>query len=185
VEQPRRNQVRPRAPVPLQNYQPSYSPYQAPPYYHLLNFEEREILHDGKISQGQVIGGGLLALFVGYGSGHAVQGRFGSTGWKFALAEVASIVGIVVAARQPESGSYNSNQGETLLVGSILTYFIARGWETYDAFAGPSAYNRRFRSAQWKAYGQQPYPYAPGPYSLYVAPSTGSEGGIAGLRLSF
>lgn len=174
-------------PLPQQNFGGYYSQYQVPPYYHLLSFEERQLLHDGKISQGQVVGGGLMALFLGFGTGQAVQGRWSTMGWKFALAEGAGITAMIIGissslSHDSHQGSgSNSDEGVTLLIGGLLTYSIAHLWEIVDAFAAPASHNRRYNQVKWKAYGQ---PYAPH-YSLFIAPNNDSGGGVAGLKMSF
>src|SRR5207249_9637983 len=66
--------------------------YQAIP----LSPADQELLADGEISDGAHVGGGLLAIFFGFGVGQAVQGRFGETGWIFLLGEGASFTALLV-----------------------------------------------------------------------------------------
>ncbi len=166
---------------------PNYGYYQPriPPNYHLLTFEEQRILRNGEISPGQAVGGGLMAVFFGFGTGQAVQGRWSSTGWKFALAEVAGFTAIIIGATSSISHSNsrnNNSSGQTLLIGGLVTFGVSRIWEIIDSFAAPSHHNSRYRQVQWKAYGNQPY--APR-YSLFVTPNNNTGGGIAGLKMSF
>ncbi len=177
----------PPAPVLRQAPPANYGYYQPriPPNYHLLSFEEQRILRDGEISPGQVFGGGVLAVFFGFGTGQAVQGRWSSTGWKFALAEVAGFTAIIIGATSSisHSGRRNTNSsGQALMIGGLVTFGVSRLWEIVDAFATPGQHNSRYRQVQWKAYGNQPY--AP-QYSLFVTPNNDTGGGIAGLKMSF
>src|SRR5262245_55241343 len=62
---------------------PAYPPAAPPP----LTPGEAALLRDGEISDGQHIGGGVLAIFPGFGIGQAVQGRWLEKGWMFTLGE--------------------------------------------------------------------------------------------------
>src|SRR5436190_11246957 len=77
-------QTYPAPPVygPPQPYQPAY----AIP----LTRDEYALLARGEISDGAQLGGGLAALFFGFGTGQAIQGRWGDTGYIFTLGEGAT-----------------------------------------------------------------------------------------------
>src|SRR5262245_1563028 len=79
------------APPPYPAPQPYPPPGSVPPPYGYapttLSSEERSLLEHGVIPDEQIIGGGLLAMFVGCGTGQAVQGRFTDTGYIFLLGE--------------------------------------------------------------------------------------------------
>src|SRR5690606_27430608 len=93
--EPPPGQPPPGQPPPGQPYPPPPAgQWHAPPpgNYHLLTMEERELLARGEIDAGPHIAGGVVSMFIGFGAGHAVQGRFGDTGWIFLVGEVGSIL---------------------------------------------------------------------------------------------
>lgn len=174
-------QVYPRSQVPPPPPPPGYG---QPANYNLLSFEERRLLMDGEISLGQTIGGGALALWLGFGVGHAVQGRYGETGWKFTLGELAAVGGIMIGAIQLSAHAYdgdrNNDRGENLLIASFIAFGVIRIWEIVDTLTGPAAHNSAVRAARYKAYGP-PRPR----YGFFIAPTKQSDGGVAGLTLQF
>jgi len=174
-------QPQPQQPRPAPYYGGGYG---STPSLRLLTLEEREILWRGEISSGQVIGGGLLSAWLGFGLGHAVQGRYGDVGWKFTVGEVAALGAIVTGALRASENDFrqgrHDNGGESLLIGGVIAFGVIRVWEVIDAFVGPTSYNRKYRAVRWKAYG----PQAPR-YGLYVTPGGSRGGGQAGLTLRF
>src|SRR5512140_558304 len=84
-------------PVPPGSVAPSYAPM---PYAYQpqvwLNEDERDLLADGEISGGRYLGGGMAAVFFGFGVGHAVQGRWLDQGWIFTFGEPAAF-GVMMA----------------------------------------------------------------------------------------
>src|ERR1043165_10125455 len=79
----------PQQPYPQQQPAPYYGPqpygYQQPPLNARLTVDAQWLLERGFISDGEHLGGGLAALFVGFGVGQAVQGRSGRKGWIFTV----------------------------------------------------------------------------------------------------
>src|SRR5215217_1141837 len=68
---------------------PAYAPpppygYTQPPMQVQLTLDEQFLLERGYISDGQHIGGTVVAFMFGFGLGHAVQGRFSERGYLFA-----------------------------------------------------------------------------------------------------
>ncbi len=167
----------PQQPVPY--YQGGYSQV---PNLRLLTQEEREIFWQGEISPAQTIGGGLVALWFGFGVGHAVQGRYSDTGWMFTLGEAGALGLVFVGAVQLANNDLRrNNSGETLLIGGLLSFGILRVWEIVDTLVGPRSHNRRYRALRLKAYGQAPPPR----YGLFVTPGGTRGGGTAGLSIRF
>ena len=160
---------------------PYYGSYAPGPNLHLLTPEERELLWQGEISPLQTIGGGLMAAWIGFGVGHAVQGRYSTDGWLFTVGEVASLAAMFVGLARVSNGEFRRDNGaETLLIGGAIGFGVFRIWEIVDAFVGPSAHNRRYQDLRWRTYGSQ----APR-YGLFVAPGGGQGGGSAGFSLRF
>ena len=164
------------------------APYQYQPQVQ-LTAEEHDLLLRGEISEGEHIGGGLAALFLGFGIGQGIQGRWSDNGWVFTLGEIGAIGLIIYGATrsldcyegEDRAGrSCNSETGTGSIVVGLLGYTGLRIWETIDAFSAPSEHNRRVRMVRMKA-GYHPM----GGYGLYVSPPKNGEGGVAGISLRF
>lgn len=55
-----------------------------------VSAHDPNIIEDGGIATGRVIGATLAAGFVGYGAGQAIEGRYGERGWMFTVADTVS-----------------------------------------------------------------------------------------------
>ncbi len=175
--QPSRSQPAP----PAASY--TYGFPQTPPYYHLLSFDERDLLREGEIPDFLILGGGAVGFLFGFGSGHAIQGRWSSAGWKFTLGEGLSWTGVFVGLGMSGSASsFRKDLGMSLGIASLISLGVFRIWEIIDTLAGPARHNRKVRAARKKAYGNS---YTSSRYSLFVAPTSDTQGGVAGIRLSF
>jgi len=165
----------PSGPPPPYGYRPG------PP----LTLEDRELIEDGEISPVQHAAGVVGSLFVGFGVGQAVQGRWGDTGWIFTLGEAGSFVALVAGAvaciDDSSSGCRNDGAATALVIG-VIGFIGFHVWEIGDAIVGPSSYNDRVRNARVRAgYPANDYSLAP-----FLAPARGStSGGVAGLALRF
>lgn len=160
-------------------------PSAQPPVQLQLSGEDAELLETGYISPGQHIGGGVAALFIGWGVGQAVQGRWHETGYIFTLGEPATFIGMMIGASQylhdcplfaPESspGSCQHPHGVTLFWGSVAVLGALRIWEVYDAFAEPPDHNRRLHALRARLGLPEP-----------VIFGTANGGGGLGVTLSF
>lgn len=172
----------PAYPPPPYQYQPGYA------YPTQLTPEEHELLLDGEISDGERIGGGVAELFVGFGVGQAIQGRWGDTGWIFTLGETASFVAMMAGALRVAddctdnlgaSTDCDHSDGAPMLVVGLVGFAVFRVWGVVDAFTGPTAHNRRVRALKWRMgvpvqVGWKPY-----------LNRTRDGGASAGLSLSF
>jgi len=172
------------APAPAPAPYPPPQPYPPPGYGYPMQLSpaDQELLMSGEISDGQQVGGGLLALFLGYGSGQAVQGRFGETGWIFLLGEGASTVAFIkgfvdLLAECSSTTEQRCDDGAGWFVVGLLGVTIFRTWGTIDAFVGPTTHNRRVRALKMRL-GMPIYSVAP-----YVAPA--HDATTAGLMLRF
>jgi hypothetical protein len=155
-----------------------------------LTAEENELLKRGEISEGEHIGGGLAALFLGFGSGQAIQGRWGDRGWIFTLGEVASIGLLLWGWSEAwnctlDDVECDDSRGVGKLTVGALAFSGFRVWETIDAFAVPAGHNRDVRALRMRL-GYPPAGYGRPGYSLHLAPSQGNgRGGVAGLTVRF
>ena len=173
-------------PQPAPYYPGVPAPYQYQPQVQ-LTAEEQELLMKGEISDGEHLGGGLAALFLGFGVGQGIQGRWSDTGWLFTFGELAS-VGLLVYGATRTFDCYDgvdhlghdcrTDAGTGSLIVGALAFTGLRIWETVDAFAVPPDYNRKVRMVRMKA-GLPPR----GMY--YVVPPARGDGGMAGVSVRF
>lgn len=161
----------------------------APPPEHVqlqLSEEDRELIADGEISTGAHLAGGALAFFVGFGTGQAVEGRWGDRGWIFTVGEPVSLglmiygLGKSASSCASEDGSSCGTSGVGYLATGAIAYTGLRLWEVVDAFVAPVGHNRRVRAAKLRAGMNPMYSAAP-----YIAPAQSGNGTVGGLSLSF
>jgi hypothetical protein len=184
-------------PPPLtypQPQQPGYPPppHQYQPGYHYpaqLTPEEHELLMDGEITAGQHFGGGLAALFLGFGSGQAIQGRWSDTGWIFTLGEAASfavLIGGLVrtiddCSLDSEDSCDDNSDGPPLIIAGVIGFTVFRIWEIVDAFSGPNDHNRRVRELKFR----MGVPVRVGDRFMPYLNKTRDGGAVGGLQLRF
>jgi hypothetical protein len=164
-------------------YPPPYA-YGPPPPRLQLTADEMGTLATGYITDGQFIGGGLASLFVGFGVGQAVEGRWHDTGWIFTLGEPLAFGVMIYGLGQSLDcfeTSTNScrNAGAGALVAGAIGLVGLRLWEVIDAFVGPGRQNARWTALQQRM--GNPVPFAVRPF---VVPS-GDGGAVAGVSLRF
>jgi len=152
-----------------------------------LSADDIELISDGEIGAGAHILGVGGALFLGFGAGQAVQGRWGDKGWIFTVGETASlgvmVYGVVNSASSCAAAAEGESCGGTgmgLLVGGALAYSGFRVWEIVDAVVAPMGHNRRVRAAKLRAGGRPAYSVIP-----YVTPPQKGDGAVAGISLQF
>lgn len=173
-------------PVPAGEPQGYYA--QRPMVQLQITEEQAGLLSRGQIPIGRYITGGILSYVVGFGIGHAVQGRWNDQGWVFTAGESASMVAIIYGIAQM-SGRHGFDQGpdqrqrrgENYLVAGLVGLVGFRVWEVVDAWVAPPIHNRKVRALE------QQLGLAPPTYGFYLAPPHDSDaaGGVAGLALSF
>jgi hypothetical protein len=171
------------APPPPPPPPPSYGGYPQAPAG--LTADEQRILARGEIGPGEHFGGALLGFFIGFGSGQAVQGRWGDTGWIFTVGEAASIAAIVVGVSSEvedcaDDFCDDDENGPLIAIG-VIGIIGFRVWEIVDSIAGPASHNRRLHQIQARIGYPQPGYYSVAPF---VAP-THNGGGVAGLTFRF
>jgi hypothetical protein len=159
----------------------SYEQRTAPP----MSPEDREILAEGKIDDGQWGGGVAASVLLGFGVGQAIEGRWHDTGWIFTLGETVSLGAVIFSIPAAFSDCYdcgpghnNQEQAADIMIGGMLVFAGLRIWEVGDAGLGPSLHNERFENAR----ARHPETYAVLPY---VVPTLSGTGGVAGVSLRF
>ena len=116
---------------------------------------------------------------IGFGIGHAVQGRWGKTGWihttlqvgamAAAVFSVASAIGTVAGGDARSAASAISNVGTVAIIG-WLVYSADRIWEIIDVWVLPSS----MKVASEKGLRMTP--------TLY---SQNNQGNFMGLQLQY
>jgi hypothetical protein len=169
-------QTAPQVP-PASSYQP------ATPI--VLTDEEKELLDKGEIDVNRHWGGTFLAVFVGFGSGQAVQGRFGNSGAIYAVGEVVSAALAIEGASRVASTlfctSCSDNGGTSMMVGGLVLFSILHVAEVVDAIAAPPIHNARVRKLRARIDGRTTL----GHVAPYLAPAHGRDGTVAGIALRF
>lgn len=166
---------------PPQPYGYPQNGYYLPQQPLVLTAEDQELLAEGEMPMIQHAGGGALAFFVGFGVGHAVQGRWLERGWLFTAADTLSYAALFVGVRDfsdcIEGPCDNSRAGLLIATGliGIAGFHI---WETLDAFVVPANRNKRVRQLRWRLGLPQQQ------VRFYVTPHQ-DGGAIAGMTLRF
>lgn len=148
--------------------------------YSNMSEEDRTILARGEISDTQYILGGVLGTYpLGFGIGHAIQGRYSDKGWIFTVGELGSLAVLMAGFGDCVSRSWSDSSGCNggLITLGAFGFLGFRIWEIVDVWATPLEINRRYRmlkSGRGSAMTFQPslLPLADG-------------GGIVGMRVTF
>jgi hypothetical protein len=184
---PPQSQPQPYPPPQPQAYPPPQPyGYAQRPMQVQLTLDEQYLLERGYISDGQQVGGTIVAFMFGFGLGHAVQGRFMERGYLFAIGDAVTgfifINGFVKLMYCFEgcSEAQENNAVNWLIVGA-LSAGVVRTWEIVDAAVGPSTHNRKLRALHMRLGMQQPMYTRLSPY---LGP-TRDGGGVAGVSLRF
>ncbi len=85
-------------------------------------------------------GGAWVGTFVGFGVGHAIQGRYWKDGWKWTLGEVGSFALMGVSANDCKTESSGGNSNTTCSSGNytgvaVLAWLGFRVWQSYNLFS--------------------------------------------------
>ncbi|MBA3456160.1 MAG: hypothetical protein H0T42_23880 [Deltaproteobacteria bacterium] len=157
-----------------------------------LSEEQHDLLARGEIPIGKYITGGILSYVVGFGVGHAVQGRWGEKGWIFTVGEAASMTAIIYGLLQIdhrddyrgseyEPDRTRDRRGQKIALAGLVGLAAFRVWGIVDAWVAPPRHNRKVRALK------QQIGLAPPTYGFYLAPpqNPSASGAVAGLSLSF
>ncbi len=166
---------------PQQPNQPyGQQPYSQPSYLVApLSREDYEVLAQGEISGGQIVGGALMSAWLGFGLGQAIEGRWSDTGWKFALGEAGAVT-LILAGAFRDCGDGDCNPNETMITIGVVGYVVLRGWQFIDVFTGASSHNNRVRELRIRT-GQPSYSHV----MPYVVPASRGSGATAGVTFAF
>ena len=120
--------------------------------------EERTLLLRGEIDPNLHVAGGLVGLFIPFGVGSAVQGRWHTDGWKFTLGEGVSLALLIAGAVRLSTTPLGEDEdgGDVLMVvGGALGFATFWIWEMIDNWVGPALHNEKVRRLHYK-YGIAP-----------------------------
>ena len=100
------------------------------------------------ISQGRYMGGGVASIFLGFGIGHAIQGRWKERGWIHTVAQPVAFVALFLSAGYFLEESINIGVAKTgrvpvgaigLMTGAGLLLAGIRIWEMVDVWMLPDS----------------------------------------------
>ena len=149
-----------------------------------LTKDEVEVLDTGLIPTDRAIVGGVLATGVGFGLGHAVQGRWADGGWTFTVGEIGFSALVLTGLVKTFDCLFEceSPGADTMILAGMIGFLATRTWEAVDAWAGPVVQNRRYRALQSRL---DPGPGRPRFTGAYVLPGRDRDGAVAGVGFSF
>jgi hypothetical protein len=149
-----------------------------------LSSSDHRVLAIGEISEDAHLGGGAIGTLVGFGLGHAVQGRYGDKGWIFTIGDIVGMGLFLLATIDcafEVGGSQTCESKNRLQLGTAL--FVGfRIWEIVDVWAGPPAHNRRYRELKGRVTPQARLFLTPVAQNSVGVPTLGAT---AGVRFTF
>ncbi len=170
------------------------APAGATPGRRVLTSDEREMLETGPISEASWVMGGIVGTWLGFGLGHAVQGRYADHGLIFTGGELLTItVGIAallegmfdntvcVPGVGCSAGESNRELWIAVGFGSFLGFGILRIVEAVDVWTGPARWNKRHRQL-WREFGEAKASGAAPSLSLSILPTPNGASFGATLR---
>ena len=115
-----------------------------------LTENDQKVMEVGEISTSRYITGGILGTYpIGFGVGHAVQGRWMQGGWIFTAGELGSLAFVVAGIAGCLDNAFDSDNcssGESALVATGIIGFLGfRIWEIIDVWAVPPDHNKKYR----------------------------------------
>jgi hypothetical protein len=120
-----------------------------------LEEEDKEILDEGEISTTRYVIGGVLGTYpIGFGVGHAIQGRWSEQGWIYTAGELGSLGVLIIGAAgclndELENGINRKDDckgfNEAMIITGAIGFIGFRIWEIVDVWAGVPRHNRKYR----------------------------------------
>ena len=103
------------------------------------SFENNEYSRSVKktISQGRYIGGGVTGLFLGFGIGQAIQGRWKERGWIHTVLQAGIIGGFVFGGAFFLDESFSLEKYALYFVIGAFAFLGSKVWETIDTWMLP------------------------------------------------
>jgi hypothetical protein len=125
------------------------------------------------VTEIQRIMGPPVALTIGYGLGHVVEGRWREKGWIFTVGETAA-TGLWIGGMMADmSCTQHCGYGGVAFATGMVALLGLRIWESVDAVNGARRKHARYMQQQMRL-------------GLHLAPAKGDgNGAVAGLSLRF
>jgi hypothetical protein len=112
-----------------------------------LSIKDREIWEAGEVNGFQWFLGSAAGVFLGFGLGQLIQGRWESKGLFFAIGEVSTLsISVVATISLLEDSS--STKGQLAAVLGFISFGILRMWDMVDSIVAPYHHNRRYRTLE-------------------------------------
>lgn len=160
--------------------------------YDELSAEDKDLLRKGELTQPQLLAGGFLGTFIGFGSGHSVYEMYRSRGWIFTAGEVGFLSLAALGASGINNDCTEFNNGfrkcddvsgsKGALATGLIGFVGMRIWEIIDVWTIPSSRNyevRRIRQKMGRELTQPNWTIYP---TLVLA--SGAKAGSTGLEFS-
>jgi len=149
--------------------------------YDSLSEEDKKIVDRGEISTARYVVGGILGTYpLGFGIGHAIQGRYMDMGYIFTIGELGSIAVFLAGIGQcADTANWRSNSAScnSTLIGLGLGALVGfKIWEIIDLWATPPELNDRYHRLKRRMGEELTFE----PTLLPLA-----DGGMLGLRITF
>jgi hypothetical protein len=167
--------------------QPGYGYAQRPVMQYQLTLDEQYLLERGFISDGEWLGGGLASVFLGFGIGQAIQGRWSERGWIFTLGQGGSFLvmmyGVTQAFEDCFEGCSDNDRGFGTFMAGLVGFTVFYAWGAIDAFVAPPSHNRRVKELRMRL--GMPVPMYSRVMPYVTSPKGDTGGAVAGLSLRF
>lgn len=152
-----------------------------------LTENDKKVMEVGEISTARYVTGGILGTYpIGFGVGHAIQGRWTQGGWIFTAGEVGAVAMIVAGLSSCIDNSFDECSGgeSSLIVMGALGFVGLRIWEIIDVWAVPPGHNKKYRELKNYIEKTPAKPEAKTSLDLVPLMKPGMGNGLA-LRLNF
>ncbi len=106
-----------------------------------VSAEDAWVLERGTIGVVPYVIGGLGSMYLGFGIGHAIQGRYGQRGWMMTLGEVGGLALVAGGFMQSCAQGCGYNAMSTLGLGTVIGFKV---WEVLDAWIYPPIHNSHY-----------------------------------------
>jgi len=120
-----------------------------------ITADERAVLDQGRVTDGQWVAGGLVGTFVGFGIGQAIEGDYAQKGWIFTIGDVAGM-GMLMAGvfdSTADCSGADCQVSPWVWVG-LGTLTVFRLWEAIDAWVYPAGHNTQYDAISARLHGQ-------------------------------
>ncbi len=154
-----------------------------------LKDDDEKILSIGEISTARYFTGGVVGTYptLGFGLGHAIQGRWSDDGWIFTVGELGTLSLLVAGASGCADSLLKtqncSNLENNMIVTGLIGFLGFRIWEIIDLWFRPPSYNKKYKTL--KKYIES----APSPKdtssSIDLSPLFHPRHGGSGIMLTF